>query len=141
MAGWRRIPREGAEIVSQDPSCDAAFDAARPYRGKTLLGHFGDLLYMKDADLHKEAAGFLKTMATWVSRAFASRRKGGVPTGELSRFVHPDGVKLDFTRAIIVHLVGLLRKRGLVEADRATNPQFEQLLRAYDIAAQKGGRR
>lgn len=139
--GWHRVPHEGAEIVSQDLSCDASFKVARPYRGKTLPEHLGDLLTMKEAELRKESAGFLKIMATWVFRAFASRRKGGVPTGELARFVHPDGVKLDFTRAITVHLVGLLRKRGLVEVDRQTNPQFEQLLRAYDTAAQKGGRR
>jgi|GEM_PF-6654998 len=138
---WRRTPRQGDEIVSQDPSCDAAFSAARPYTGYTLTGHFGGLVQLNAEELRRYNEDFLKLVATWVYRKFSGRRKGGVPLGELQRFVYPDDKKLELVEAAMYYLLGVFRKKGLIEVDRQTNPQFEQLLRAFDTAAQKGGRR
>ena len=118
-----------------DEILDQAFRSSRPYRGQSLREHFGSLLYLSNAELAREAERFLKVVATWVYRKFRGRRKGGVPLGYLGRFVLPDDTKLEFTRALMVHLVHLMRKRGLREYDSSSaSPLFEQLERAYDRA-------
>ena len=118
---------------------EKALKKARPYRGRNLCEYFGDVLTMKDGQLAQEEKGFFKLMATWVYRSLVGRRKGGVPIGELGKFVHPDNFKPNFVRAIMIHLVYILRKRGLRESDVVTRDksEFEQLIRAFDVAAQK----
>jgi len=114
---------------------DQAFLSSRPYRGRSLREHFGDLLFMSDAELAREAESFLKLMATWVYRKFRGRRKGGVPLGYLSRFVLRDEVKIDFTRALMIQIVRILRRRGLREYDEEKDsPTLDLLVRAYDRA-------
>lgn len=112
-----------------------AFKQAKPYRGKSLTRHFGDLLFLSNAELQREAENFLQVIATWVYRKFSRRRRGGVPTGYLSRFVLPESEEIDLTRTLMVHLVCLMRKRGLQEYDSTRiSPLFEDLVRAYDRA-------
>lgn len=114
---------------------DHAFSQCRPYRGQSLVAHFGSLLYLSDADLQREGQNFLRLMATWVYRKFSGRRKGGVPLGYLEQFVLPDTQKLDFTRALMVQIIRTLRKRGIKEYDEEkASLLFDQLERAYDRA-------
>jgi hypothetical protein len=103
------------------------------YHGKILVEWFVELLQKSDADLDREGSNFLKVLTTWVVRQYSGRRKGGVPTGSLDRFVYRDSEKIDFTRTVMVFLVRILRKRGLRETDLSRkSAAFELLVRAHD---------
>lgn len=110
----------------------SAFAATKSYRGKTLVEWLTAWVTMREADLTKVNAKFLAIITTWVVRNFQQRRKGGVPTGNLARFVLPESQKIDFTGTIAAMLVGTLRKRGLVEADSQPTGSFRKLLDAFD---------
>jgi hypothetical protein len=103
------------------------------YRGKTLVEWFAEFLQKSDADLEREGSNFLKVLTTWVVRQYSGRRKGGVPIGNLDRFAYRNSEKIDFTRAVMVFIVRILRKRGLRETDLSRkSPTFELLVRAYE---------
>lgn len=126
MKGWRSM---NAQLLLD------ALQKAKVYRGQTLYQYFGDLLFKSDAELNKEAANFLRIVATFVYRQFSQRRKGGVPLGHLSTFVLPESTKLDLARTMMLYIVRVLRKRGLREFDAARkSPTFDLLVRAYDQA-------
>lgn len=115
-----------------DPLMDA-LERAPAKKTKTMVEWFGDLLTMSDANLDKMGSDFLKVLSTWVVRNFSARRKNGVPVGELGKFIYPESQKIDFTRALMVHIVRILRKRGLRETEAARkNATFELMLKAYD---------
>lgn len=115
-----------------------ALNKGKAYRGRTLAAHFDYLLFKSSAELDRESRDFLKVVSTWVYRQFSRRRRGGVPLGYLSKFVLPEGTKLDLTRAMMLHVVRILRKRGLREFDAVReSPTFELLVRAYDHAQRR----
>lgn len=106
--------------------------AAKPYKGKAIVEWLGKLIGMPMQDLEKLNRPFLTIVTTWVVRQARKRRKGGIPTGNLERFVLPDDRKLDFVDAFCAQVVLVLRKRGLVEADSMPTDSFRRLLDAFD---------
>ena len=108
------------------------------YVDKTLVEWFGDLLTMSDAELDREGKDFLKILTTWVVRNFSNRRKNGVPVGYLDKFIYPDNQKIDFTRAVMVFIVRILRKRGLRETDQSRkSATFDLLVKAYELTPRR----
>lgn len=109
-----------------------AFDAARPYKGKSLADWFSKWVTMRETDLTKANASFLTVITTWVVRNFQERRKGGVPIGKLEKFAIPAPQKIDFTNAISSMVVSTFRKRGLLESDVQPTDTFRKLNDAFD---------
>lgn len=111
-----------------------AFAAGKAYRGKNLADWLAKWVLMKTPDLEKVNRQFLTILTTWVVKRFAARRKGGVPVGNLGRFALPDSQKINFIEALCAFVILILRKRGLIEADRQPSDSFRRLLDAFDRA-------
>lgn len=126
-AGLGKVGREMNDSFFQ------AFAAVKkPYSGKSLLEWLAKWVSMTTKDLDKVNQPFLKTIATWVVRSYAQRRKGGMLMGNLPKFAWPETQKINFTDVLSAQVVSTLRKRGLLEADTQPTQKFQRLLDAFD---------
>jgi len=99
----------------------------------TLWQHLSKWLAMSTSDLGRNNASFLKTITTYVVRNFQKRRKGGVPVGNLDRFIYPADKKINLFDTLAAMIIGILRKRGVRELqERHSNQTLELLIKAYD---------
>lgn len=115
-----------------------SFEMTPATEAKRLNDHFGELLVKSDTEIEKGLTDFLKVLATYVFRSFSQRRKDGVPMGYLGKFVYPESTKINLTQTMMLHIVKILRKRGLRESIAAKKSAvFDQLESAYERAAQR----
>ena len=104
-----------------------AFNATKQrYNGRSFAEWFTEIC------AQEPKGDFLKAITTWVVRHFKSRRKGGVPVGQLDKFCFKDEQKVNLVHHLFWYLAGVLIRRGLKETDlKASNETFLKLETAF----------